>query len=75
MTLRMRTAYSAMMLPVAPPFALTSSGLGTLTAIMAVGLVVGVFGHIIRSRLLIVLGIAVVGAVSVYFGVFVAKVR
>ena len=42
---------------------------------MAVGLVVGTFGHIIKSRLLIVLGIAVVGAVSVYFGVFVAKIR
>jgi cytochrome c oxidase subunit IV len=60
---------------VAPIFALTSSGLGALSAIMAAGLVVGVFGHIIRSRILIVLGIAVVGAVSVYFGVFVAKVR
>jgi hypothetical protein len=60
---------------VAPVFALTSSGLGALSAIMAVGLLIGVFGHIIRSRLLIVIGIAVVGAVSVYFGVFVAKVR
>ena len=60
---------------VAPVFALTSSGLGTLSAIMAAGLVIGVFGHIIRSRILIVLGIAVIGAVSVYFGVFVAKVR
>lgn len=59
----------------APVFALTSSGLGALSAIMAVGLLIGVFGHIIRSRLLIVIGIAVVGAVSVYFGVFVAKVR
>jgi hypothetical protein len=60
---------------VAPVFALTSSGLGALSAAMAVGLLIGVFGHIIRSRLLIVIGIAVVGAVSVYFGVFVAKVR
>ena len=58
-----------------PVFALTSSGLGALSAIMAVGLLIGVFGHIIRSRWLIVIGIAVVGAVSVYFGVFVAKVR
>jgi hypothetical protein len=37
--------------------------------------VIGVAGHIIRSRPLIVLGIVVIGAVSVYFGVFVAKVR
>jgi hypothetical protein len=56
-------------------FALTSSGLGALSAIMAVGLVIGVFGHIIRARILIVIGIAVIGAVSVYFGVFVAKIR
>jgi hypothetical protein len=60
---------------VAPVFALTSSGLGALSAIMAAGLVIGVFGHIIRSRWLIVIGIAVIGAVSVYFGVFVAKIR
>ena len=56
-------------------YALTSSGLGGLSAIMAVGLVIGVFGHIIKSRLLIVIGIGLIGAVSVYFGVFVAKVR
>ena len=42
---------------------------------MGVGLLIGVLGHLIRSRLLIVIGIAVIGAVSVYFGVFVAKVR
>jgi hypothetical protein len=42
---------------------------------MAAGLVIGVIGHVIRSRLLIVLGILVIGVVSVYFGVFVAKVR
>jgi hypothetical protein len=60
---------------VAPVFALTSSGLAGLSAAMVVGLLIGTFGHIIRSRFLIVIGIAVVGAVSVYFGVFVAKVR
>jgi hypothetical protein len=59
----------------APVFALTSSGLGALSAIMGAGLVIGVFGHIIKSRWLIVAGILVIGAVSVYFGVFVAKVR
>jgi sulfite exporter TauE/SafE len=60
---------------VAPAFALTSSGLGALAAVMAAGFVLGVIGHVMRSRMLIVLGIAVIGAVSVYFGVFVAKVR
>jgi hypothetical protein len=56
-------------------YALSHSSLNALVAAMAAGLVVGVIGHILRSRLLIVLGILVVGAVSVYFGVFVAKVR
>jgi cytochrome c oxidase subunit IV len=60
---------------VSPVFALTSSGLAALSAIMAAGLIVGVFGHIVKSRWLIVIGIAVIGAASVYFGVFVAKVR
>jgi hypothetical protein len=56
-------------------FALSSSGLTVLSGVMALGLVIGVFGHLIRSRALIVVGIFVIGAVSVYFGVFVAKVR
>jgi hypothetical protein len=60
---------------VSPAFALSSSGLGALAAVMAAGFVLGVVGHIMRSRTLVVLGIAVIGAVSVYFGVFVAKVR
>jgi hypothetical protein len=34
-----------------------------------------VIGHVLRFRFMIVLGILVIGAVSVYFGVFVAKVR
>ena len=41
-----------------------------LTAIIVVlifGVVVGVFGHIIQSRTLILTGILVIGLVSVYF--------
>jgi hypothetical protein len=56
-------------------FALSKSGLDAFSAVMALGLVVGVFGHIIKSRLLIVIGILVIGAASVYFAVFVAKIR
>jgi hypothetical protein len=56
-------------------FALSSSGLGILSVVMVVGLLIGLVGHLARSRPLIVLGILVIGAVSVYFGVFVAKVR
>jgi hypothetical protein len=37
--------------------------------------VVGVIGHIIRSRPLIITGIVIVGAVSAYFAFVVAKVR
>jgi hypothetical protein len=56
-------------------FALSSSGLDAFSAVMALGLVIGVFGHIYRSRALIVAGILIIGVVSVYFAVFVAKVR
>jgi hypothetical protein len=56
-------------------YALSSSGLNVLAAVFAVGLIIGVTGHVIRSRVLIVVGILVIGAASVYFGVFVAKVR
>jgi cytochrome c oxidase subunit IV len=56
-------------------FALSASGLNAFSAVMAVGLLIGVFGHIIKSRLLIVTGILIIGVVSVYFAVFVAKIR
>ena len=56
-------------------FALSSSGLDTFSAVMAVGLLIGVAGHIVRSRSLIIVGILLIGLVSVYFAVFVAKVR
>jgi CHASE2 domain-containing sensor protein len=41
---------------------------------MAVGFLVGVFGHVIRSRLLILTGILIVGAVSAYIAFAVAKI-
>lgn len=43
----------------APPLTL-------LTVAIVLGLVVGVFGHVIHSRSLILFGIVVVGAVSGY---------
>ncbi len=43
------------------------SHLGLLVALLAVGLLIGVFGHIIRSRALILTGILVIGIVSAYF--------
>jgi hypothetical protein len=41
---------------------------------MAVGFLVGVIGHINKSRPLIIAGIFMVGAVSVYIAFVVAKV-
>ena len=40
---------------------------------MAVGFAIGVFGHINKSRPLILTGILIVGAVSAYFAFVVAK--
>jgi hypothetical protein len=57
------------------PYALSSTGLNVLAGVFALGLVIGVIGHVIRSRVLIVTGILVIGAASVYFGVFVARIR
>jgi hypothetical protein len=45
----------------------SSAHLGLFTAALALGLLIGVFGHIIRSRTLIITGILVVGLVSAYF--------
>jgi hypothetical protein len=49
------------------PLAATSAHLGLFAGAMAVGLVIGVFGHIIRSRPLIVAGILIIGLLSAYF--------
>ncbi len=44
-----------------------SSHIGVFTVALVIGLAVGVFGHIIRSRTLIITGILVIGLVSAYF--------
>jgi hypothetical protein len=48
--------------------------LGPYAAVMGFGFLIGVFGHVIKSRTLILTGIVIVGAVSAYFAFFVAKV-
>jgi hypothetical protein len=48
-------------------FAVESSHVGPLMAAPGFGLAVGVFGHIIHSRTLIVTGILIIGLVSCYF--------
>ena len=47
--------------------AVTSSHLGAFTAVLAFGLLVGVIGHLAKSRTLIITGILVIGAASAYF--------
>ncbi len=47
--------------------AASGSHLGVFTALLALGLIVGVIGHIIKSRTLIITGILVIGLVSAYF--------
>jgi hypothetical protein len=49
------------------PIATQQSQLHAFVAVLAFGLVVGVFGHIIRSRTLIITGILIIGLVSAYF--------
>jgi hypothetical protein len=44
-----------------------SSHVGLFAGALALGLLIGVIGHIIGSRALIITGIVVIGAVSVYF--------
>ena len=44
-----------------------SSHLGLFSAVLALGLAIGVLGHIIRSKTLIIIGILVIGLVSAYF--------
>jgi hypothetical protein len=43
------------------------SQLNACVAVLIFGLVLGVFGHIIRSRSLIITGILVIGGISAYF--------
>ncbi|MGI8713557.1 MAG: hypothetical protein ACR2NR_10320 [Solirubrobacteraceae bacterium] len=44
-----------------------STDLHVTVAALVVGLVIGVFGHIIHSRALILAGILIIGLVSAYF--------
>jgi hypothetical protein len=47
--------------------ATSQSQLHAFLAAMVFGLLVGVFGHVIRSRTLIVTGILIIGLTSAYF--------
>jgi uncharacterized membrane protein len=45
----------------------SSSNVTLLSILLAIGVLVAVFGHIIHSRALILAGILVIGVVSAYF--------
>lgn len=47
--------------------AASQSHLALFSVVLAIGLIVAIFGHIIHSRTLIVTGILVIGLVSAYF--------
>jgi hypothetical protein len=49
------------------PLAASNPPLGVFIAALVFGLLVGVFGHIISSRTLILTGILIIGGVSAYF--------
>jgi hypothetical protein len=58
--------------PIAPLAALSSNP-GPYAAVIAVGFLIGIYGHIARTRILIVAGILIVGTVSGYFAFVVGK--
>jgi hypothetical protein len=55
---------------VLPFLALQPAHFGPLGVLLALGFVIGVFGHIYKSKPTIIFGIFVVGVISTYFVVF-----
>jgi hypothetical protein len=50
-----------------PLLAAAAAHIGLLGAVLIAGFLIGVYGHMSRSRKLILCGIAVIAAVSLYF--------
>ncbi len=50
-----------------------TASLGPYAAVIAVGFLIGIIGHVYRSRPVILTGILIVGGVSVYFAFVVGK--
>jgi hypothetical protein len=48
-------------------FAVQSSHLGAIVAAIVFGVVIAIAGHIIRSRMLILTGLLIIGLLSAYF--------
>ncbi|MDQ6746395.1 MAG: hypothetical protein M3Z27_10340 [Actinomycetota bacterium] len=47
--------------------AAAATHLGAFSVVLAVGVLLGVFGHLIKSRALIVVAILIIGVTSAYF--------
>jgi hypothetical protein len=54
--------------------AAVSDNVAPYAVVMGLGFLIGTYGHVIKSRTVILVGIAMVGAVSAYFVFFVAKI-
>ena len=50
-----------------PPLAAATNHLGIYAVVMLLGFAIGISGHIVKSRTLILTGILVVALVSLYF--------
>jgi hypothetical protein len=50
-----------------PPLAAAAAHIGLLGSLLIVGFLIGVYGHMSKSRTLILVGIVVIAAVSLYF--------
>jgi hypothetical protein len=57
------------------PLLAAATSPGPYAVAIGVGFVVGVYGHVIHSRTLILMGILIVGGVSAYFAFGVGKLR
>ena len=44
-----------------------ASHLGAFAALVALGFVIGIVGHIVRSRTMVITGILVIGMVTAYY--------
>jgi hypothetical protein len=60
----------ALLLPIA-----ASTSIGPYAAVMGLGFLIGIAGHVTRSRTLILTGILIVGVVSAYVAFVVGRVR
>ncbi len=71
---RVRAGLAIGFASVALLLAFGQSQLHAVVAALAIGMLIGIFGHVVRSRPLVLAGILVVGGVSVWFS-FIAQPR